>query len=147
MDPCHRKCIHTGILHLFLGVSNPTRKDCKRRLGFWQAGRVINPTNSGICTAFLKLQSEYEIQSAISFGFTRRTDEHGPRGRSMCQNISSDRLLFVGCIWSGSGIWTGHDLVTENNGDAELYHDVRSLNKLYVADEPHRLAVVSSGGI
>jgi hypothetical protein len=38
-------------------------------------------------------------------------------------------------------------LVTENNGDAELYHDVRSLNKLYVADEPHRLAVVSSGGI
>jgi hypothetical protein len=55
------------LLHLFLGVSNPTLKDCECCFGFWQAGRVINLANSSIRTAFLKLQPECDNQSAISF--------------------------------------------------------------------------------
>ncbi len=55
------------LLHLFLGVSNPTLKDCECRFGFWQAGRVINLADSSIRAAFLKLQPEHDIQSAISF--------------------------------------------------------------------------------
>jgi hypothetical protein len=52
------------LLHLFLWVSDSTRKDREHRFGFWQAGRVINPADSGIRAAFLKLQAEYDIQSA-----------------------------------------------------------------------------------